>query len=617
MPSSVLALVFAVVPDAVSAPELMLPASVDEAIVRCETLEYSQPDQALMLAAHGLTLEPRSPSQHGQLLGCKAWSQMMLGQMDEARALTLVIDQLIGEVEQPGERVELLLRLAQLHYRGGDQISALEVMDTALDLAERQALDRQLPNVLGNFAIYLTEAGQFDPAIEHFERLFALIERGSESSQQVPPIPVRYNLARAQVMAGYPEQALSHLEWLVPAMMQAPGMEPRVATALAMKGDAWRQLGDFDRAAELFDQAERMHQQFDNPGELSVLRREQSILAMERGDLAAAEDYGRQALSLSRQIEYEPAILNALKHLVDVLARRGSHAEALDLHREYAERDRSFLERAQRSRLDTLETQLGVQRQARELDELRQEAEIQQLKLSEETFRRRVAWAILFAVLALAAGLALWQRANQQRLLKASRTDILTGLPNRRYLTLQIQQRLESSAGGVLVLLDLDHFKQINDQYGHDMGDRALLAVSRVIEQAAAAHGALCGRWGGEEFALFLPEATAESASKLSGQLLEQIAGVEFFDDQGERIPVTASLGFAPIHALARDSGQEAWEPALKAADLLLYRAKHAGRNRGFGAWPAEAAEPINPLALEDAVSFGRFQLMRVPDASI
>jgi len=593
------------------AAEVPLPNTVQEAIEQCERLEYAEPTTARRIADHGLTLDAQmQPAERGLLMACRAWSQMQVGEMEQARAQTLEINRLASEISEPRTRVGLLIRLASLHYRGGDPITALEAMDQALELTEAEGLDEDLPQVLGNLAIYLTESGQFAAAIEHFERILALAE--SDPDAAIPQLPVRYNLARALLLDGRPGDALPHLQWLIPAM-QAPGMEPRLATALSMTGSAWRKLGDLEQAADYLAQADVLHRQFDNPGELSALRRDQALLALDQGNLDRAENYAREALTLSRQIEYERSILDALKQLVDILALRGEHVEALELHREYAERNQSFLERTQKSRLDALETRLGMQRQAREIDDLRRTSEVQQLHLQQEQFRRQVAWGALLAVLLIALLISIWQRRNQQRLLRLSRTDGLTGLANRRYLTLQMQAPSATRGNAMLVLLDLDHFKRVNDRCGHDIGDRVLLEVSGVLQRVAEQHGALCGRWGGEEFALFLPEADAESAMRLAEQLRREVGAIRVEDSTGAAVPVSASLGFAPIRGLQRDSGQEVWEPALKCADQLLYRAKHAGRDRGFGVWPTGNETEINPLAMNAALDRGDLQLLSFP----
>lgn len=589
-----------------------LPETVEGSIERCEMMEYADPEGALRIVEHGLSLDaPRSAAQRGLLLACRAWSQIQLGRLDEARELTLEIEALAGQDGSADDRVGLLIRLSQLHFRGGDGISALETVERAQQLAEAEALVEVLPPILGNIAIYLTEAGQFDAAIAHFERLLAMAEAdGTEPGRLVP---VRFNLARALMLDGRYGDAIEHLEWLIPAMSD-PREAPRQASAMSMLGFALGKLGETERSDDMMARAEALHQQFDNPGELSVLRKDQAELALDRGKLELAEGYGREALDLARQIQYERSVLDALSLLVDILEQGGQYEEALALHREFAERKQGLLETSQRSRLNTLEARLGMQQQARELDELRQAAELRELRLAEESFRRRVAWTALIAVVIAAIGLSIWQRANQQRLLRISRTDPLTGLANRRFLTLQMQSQGETVQRGALLLLDLDHFKSINDRYGHDVGDQVLLEVSALIDDLADAHGALCGRWGGEEFALFLPEATDAATESLAEALRSGIDGLEIRNETGEHISVTASLGFAPIRGLQLDSGQEVWEPALKAADLLLYRAKDAGRNCGFGAWPAEGSGAINPLALGEALEAGRFRLIRVPE---
>lgn len=432
----------------------------------------------------------------------------------------------------------------------------------------------------------------------------------SAPTAAAPLVPIRYNLARALVLGGRADQAVPHLQWLIEAM-QEMGLTSRVASAKSMLARSWREAGEHERAGELLEQANQLHQGLDDPGELAALRGEQAWLALARDDLGQAESFAREALNLARAIDYDRMTAESLGRLVDILARRGDYAEALALHREFAELQYNMLQDRQRSRLDTLEIRLGFQRQALELAELRQTTEVQALRLREESLRRRLAWAALLGVVFIALLLAVWQRANQQRLFHASRTDALTGLANRRHLTLQMQS-LPNPDRAVVMLLDLDHFKRINDQHGHDIGDRVLLEVSAIIKQIADRSQVLCGRWGGEEFALFLPAADDEKTSDLAAQILAGIQSLRVFDDHQKAVQVTASLGFAPIKGLIRDSGQENWEAALKAADQLLYRAKNAGRNRGFGVWSTEPAQAVNPLALDSAIQSGSLRLIEV-----
>jgi diguanylate cyclase (GGDEF)-like protein len=148
--------------------------------------------------------------------------------------------------------------------------------------------------------------------------------------------------------------------------------------------------------------------------------------------------------------------------------------------------------------------------------------------------------------------------------------DALTGLLSRaRFLQLVEERR---QAGGVLALLDADHFKRINDSYGHAAGDDALQHISAVLMQGVGTHG-FVGRMGGEEFAIYYPASTLSQA-KLSVASIGTVLRSQAFVHQGIEIIVTLSAG------LAQDAGKEPIAIPLRRADKLLYLAKKRGRDR-------------------------------------
>ncbi|BCJ48613.1 GGDEF domain-containing protein [Actinoplanes sp. NBRC 14428] len=142
--------------------------------------------------------------------------------------------------------------------------------------------------------------------------------------------------------------------------------------------------------------------------------------------------------------------------------------------------------------------------------------------------------------------------------------DVLTGLRNRRYL----MDRLREAPPASLALLDLDHFKQINDTYGHAVGDTVLAAFARLLEAGAGPH-AVVARYGGEEFVVAFTGADAETARCRIDALREQVARI----DTGLPLTVTFSAGIAGA------AGGSA-EDLLRRADDALYEAKRCGRNR-------------------------------------
>ncbi|UCC24719.1 MAG: diguanylate cyclase [Gemmatimonadales bacterium] len=162
---------------------------------------------------------------------------------------------------------------------------------------------------------------------------------------------------------------------------------------------------------------------------------------------------------------------------------------------------------------------------------------------------------------------------------RLANTDELTGLANRRSLLRQLQLEVDRAhryqRPFSLVLLDLDHFKRVNDTYGHAAGDEVLRATARAMEYVSRDLD-LPGRMGGEEFAVLLPETDAEGARVVADRLRVEIARYLHEPESESSFRVTASLGVATL-----DPGSELdVEGLMQGADEALYRAKEEGRNR-------------------------------------
>jgi diguanylate cyclase (GGDEF)-like protein len=171
-------------------------------------------------------------------------------------------------------------------------------------------------------------------------------------------------------------------------------------------------------------------------------------------------------------------------------------------------------------------------------------------------------------------------------------TDALTGLSNRRACqdNLKRMLALASRTASPLsaVLLDLDHFKQINDRFGHGAGDDALAAVGSVLAAGLRASD-FAGRYGGEEFLILLPDTDSEGALNTAEKLRAAVQTVEVAQVDRE---ITASLGVATYPTDALDS-----DTLIRMADRALYSAKGAGRNRVELAMPSSEASDLATLA--------------------
>lgn len=188
-----------------------------------------------------------------------------------------------------------------------------------------------------------------------------------------------------------------------------------------------------------------------------------------------------------------------------------------------------------------------------------------------------VLWFYVFLALVInivMIGNALTRLVSKIRIL--AERDQLTGLWNRRAMQKMLknihQRWLKTNEPYSMILLDLDHFKDINDQYGHDAGDRALLTAARLFETVLRENDVLC-RYGGEEFLVLLPATDAPSARVVADKLHKILRGNPLHW-QGREVKLYASLGYATIyHGCQPDQ-------LLIQADQAMYLAKSTGRDR-------------------------------------
>jgi diguanylate cyclase (GGDEF)-like protein len=157
-------------------------------------------------------------------------------------------------------------------------------------------------------------------------------------------------------------------------------------------------------------------------------------------------------------------------------------------------------------------------------------------------------------------------------------TDPLTKIFNKGYLIEALEAEFKRAKAlhtdFSVIFFDLDHFKKINDNYGHDAGDYVLKEVTQLVRRMSLRPKDVFARYGGEEFVILLPQMNLGTATTLAEKIRASIEAHAFLYD-GKRLPVTSSLGVAELH-----SGIESAQTLLKAADTALYEAKSSGRNR-------------------------------------
>lgn len=198
---------------------------------------------------------------------------------------------------------------------------------------------------------------------------------------------------------------------------------------------------------------------------------------------------------------------------------------------------------------------------------------------NEFTYRATDIGMMIDAVL-LALALAERFNINQSEKLlaeKMANTDPLTGLNNRRSFYKFVQpiwaMGLRSKSDTAVIMLDIDHFKLLNDNYGHALGDRVLVQLAETLQKEARG-GDILARWGGEEFLIFLPKTRMVDAVAIAERMRNKICALQLVTDRAEKLSFTVSLGVASTH-----DGDISLDELIGEADRQLYRAKKQGRN--------------------------------------
>jgi diguanylate cyclase (GGDEF)-like protein len=427
------------------------------------------------------------------------------------------------------------------------------------------------------------------------DRAAALFDRASAALGQAPARFNRSLLAfdagRALTNAGQPEQGRVHLQRaleLSRALDDRAGVaaaQIAIAAGLYVQGRHADMLGPLDEASSALAEVQSPHRQ------VAVAEMRLRALAA----LNASPDPALAALAPAARLQQALAAADAVDrtHLLPQTQARlwQARAQALAALQQYLAAYQAMLQaqtQTQAARVLSRDSQV-LQLQARYDDALRG-AENAQLRHREETARlalevqaarQRLLWAAVagLAAVALGAGALLWRGLRKRRsLAELALRDELTGAPNRRAILAVARRHLEQhGVPPTLALIDLDHFKRVNDSHGHAAGDALLRALVGAAALELRAQDRL-GRWGGEEWLLLLPGATAADLPAVFERLRRRFAAMPV---PGLPHPHGATFSMGAVLPDGRHLGVErALDQALEAADRALYRAKAAGRDR-------------------------------------
>ena len=399
--------------------------------------------------------------------------------------------------------------------------------------------------------------------------------------------------------SGQNERALRVLQEGL-ALERKIGASNRIAGTLVNLSDWYLKTGDYRNAVSYAQQAVDAARPLNDRrlDAIAHLNLGQAFLAT--GRLVEGKRHIEAGIAGYEEMGDKPELQTALVEYGVALERVGDLPGALKAyHRERKLSNELFEKRRQQAMLE-LQEKYEAERKQRQIELLRSENTIKSAEIDNRRLQQRVWWLVLIVIALAAIVVGLLYRkvrhANAQlheknlELKQQSVRDPLTGLYNRRHFQdfMRTHQQLEKRGVGTsgdelvsaLFLMDVDHFKHINDTWGHGAGDAVLIKIAASLREILRETDMIV-RWGGEEFLAFLPAIPRSGLDEVARRLLAGIAETRI-EYGGETLSAQVSIGFAP-YPLAPAGQPLPWERAVNLVDMALYMAKGHGRNRAYG----------------------------------
>jgi len=527
-----------------------------------------------------------------------------------------------GQINAANELLPLVARRSLeadvLNTRGrllqiaGDNDQAARLFDQAAEIAESSHDEDLLADALMSRGSLRGLNGEYAQGLTDLRRAQALFEQHDLSQRALSALN---NIAIIYYRMGDADEAVHIFQRTLEAQRNAGLKRDEIATQRNM-GDAYQNLKQWSAARAAYSSALELSRQIDYPrGQSSALRGLANV-ATEQGDANSALGELEQAAQLQQQtpdlrllaqidlargvalhkLNRQKLSLPLLSQAQTLFKQTGSQGELATTYNELAAVDadlgnwrdafeyrslsQTLFTRLLRTQIDqrfaTLKVEFDTASREKENALLIRENTANQTALAQRLKASNLQTAVIVLVvllLGVLTMLAVHQRRASLRLRLLAMTDELTGVPNRRAVITLLSQLLRRSAEPTSILIiDLDHFKSINDRHGHLVGDETLKQISADLRYAVTNPG-FFGRLGGEEFAALLQNTTLEDASRIADMLRERVLLLDLSRWLGER-RVTISIGIATSLP-----GRDSISSMLRRADSALYAAKDAGRN--------------------------------------
>ena len=493
-------------------------------------------------------------------------------------------------------RISATITAGNSHAEEGNFPQALTKLQEAAALARRYAHPIQTVMALNALAKLYTTMKQYDKGFEALAEALPAAALTNSPGRMATLKTTEYALA---IETDQPKRALKALlEGL--ALERRIGADTMIATALVNLSDSYLQERDYRNTLVYANQAIAaalpLHANLTEA--TARVNIGQAYLGM--GRIAEGKRSFEAGLEVYEKMGDKPELQTVMMEYGLALERAGDMAGAVDAyHRERKLSNELFEVQRQKAVLE-LAGKYEADKKQRQIELLSRENQVKSAEIDNRRLQQRVWWllAVVFAMASVMVGILYRKvrRANAQlkvknlELKQQSSRDPLTSLYNRRHFQEFMRTRVavekrglaqsNEDIVGALFLIDVDHFKHVNDTYGHAAGDAVLTMISENLREILRETDMIV-RWGGEEFLAFLPAIPRSGVDEVARRLLAGISSNRI-DYQGSTISVNVSIGFAPF-PLAPGEHPLPWERAVNLVDMALYMAKGHGRNRAYG----------------------------------
>ena len=557
-----------------------------------------QQNQAIALADEAITLGKARSSPAALAKGLLAKGEIMLimNELDQSHQLIWESERVATATTDLPLRIQASVRSGQAYAEDGNFPEALTRLQAAVALARQHGNPVQMIRALNGLARLYRQMKDYDKSFDTLKEAMALATDIKSPARMASLLNTEYLIAMdtAQPARGL-RALLSALE-----LQRQIGDTATIDITLVNLSDSYLKVKDYRNALSYATQAIEAARHFNDEAIEATAHVNIGEAQLGMGRLAESKRSFETGLTLYEKAGDKPALQSMLLEYGAALEQAGDMAGAVRAYHRERTISNALFEAQRQKAIWELQGKYEADKKERRIELLSRENQVKSAEIDNRRLQQRIWWllAVVFAMASLMVAF-LYRKvrhANSQlevknlELKQQSSRDPLTALFNRRHYQefmrthAQVEKRGVGVSGdevvGALFLLDVDHFKAINDTYGHAAGDAVLKMIAenlRVILRETD----MIVRWGGEEFLAFLPAISRPGIDDIARRLLSGISA-QAIEYQGHLISVNVSIGFAP-YPLAPDGVALTWERVVNLVDMALYLAKGHGRNRAFG----------------------------------